>query len=101
MAVDMIMVQPSQPIQRKLIKYRKLKDIDITQLNWDTEVSEIVTGTIDDMVEDVECKLLPALNKHAPEITKTLTIRHSIPWYTEKIKEQKRIVCRRNVYGKI
>ena len=37
-AVEIIIVQPSQSIQRKLIKYRKLKDIDIDQLNRDLEV---------------------------------------------------------------
>ena len=53
MAVDIVIAQPSQSIQRKLIKYRKLKDIDINQLNRDLEVSEITTGSIDDMVENL------------------------------------------------
>ena len=95
MAVYIVMAQPSQPIQRKLIKYRKLKDIDIDQLNRDLEVSDTVTGSIHDMVEDLESKLLQALNKHVPEITETVTVRHRILWYTDKIKEQKRIICRR------
>ena len=94
-AVDIVMAQPSQPIQRKLIKYKKLKDIDTNQLNRDLEVSDTDTGSIDDMVEDLESKLLQALNKHTPEITKTVTVRQIIPWYTDKIKEQKRRVCRR------
>ena len=95
MAVDKVMAQPSQPIQRKLIRYRKLKDININQLNRDLEVSDTVTGSIDDMVEVLESKLLQALNKHAPEITKRVTVRHRSPWYTDIIKEQKGIVCRR------
>ena len=70
MAVHIVMTQPSQPIQRKLIKYRKIKYIDINQLNRDLEVSDTVTGSLDDMVEDLESKLLQALNKHTPEITK-------------------------------
>ena len=78
-----------------LIKYRKLKDIDIDQLNRDLEVPSTVTGSINDMVEDLESKLLHALNKHVPEITKTVTVRHRIPWHTDKIKEQKRRVHRR------
>ena len=86
---EIVMAQPSQSIQRKLIKYRKLKDIDINQFNRDPEVSDTVTGSFDDMVEDLESKLLQTLNKHAPEITKTVTVRHRIPWYTDKIKEQK------------
>ena len=65
-AVNIFIAQPSQSIQRKLIKYRKLKYIDIDQLNRDLEVSDIVTGSIDDMVEDLESKLLQALDKHAP-----------------------------------
>ena len=43
-----------------------LKDIDINQLNRDLEVSDISTGSIDDMVENLESKLLHTLNKHAP-----------------------------------
>ena len=80
MVVDIVMAQASQPIQRKLIKYRKLKDINNDQLNRDLEVSDTDTGSIDDMVGDLESKLLQALNKHAPKITKTVTIRHRILW---------------------
>ena len=54
MVVDIAMAQPSQPIEKKLIKYRKLKEIDINQLNRDLEVPDTVTGSIDDMVEDLE-----------------------------------------------
>ena len=49
----------------------------------DLEVSDTVTGSIDDMVEDLESKLLQALNKHTPEITKIVTVRHIISWYTD------------------
>ena len=83
-AVDIVVTQLTQYIQRKLIKYRKRRDIDIDQLNKDLEVSDIVTGSIDDMVDKLESKLLQALNKHAPEITKTVTVRHRLPWYTDK-----------------
>ena len=93
-AVEVVVTQSIQHIQRKLIKYRKLRDINIDQLNNDLEVSDIVNGSIDDMVDQLESKLLQTLNKHAPEITKTVTVRHRLPWYTDKIKEQKRI-CRR------
>ena len=43
------------------------------------------------MVDKLESKLLQALNKHAPEITKTVTVRYRLPWFTDKIKEEKRI----------
>ena len=94
-AVKIVVTQSTQYIQRKLIKYRKLRDIDIDQLNNDLEVSDIVNGPIDDMVDELESKLPQALDKHALEITKTETVRHRLPWYTDKIKEQKRRICRR------
>ena len=94
-AVKIVVTQSTQYIQRKFIKYRKLRDINIDQLNNDLEVSDIVNGPIDDMVDELESKLLQALDKHAPEITKTVTVRHRLPWYTDKIKEQKRRKHRR------
>ena len=94
-AVEIVVTQSTQYIQRKFIKYRKLGDINIDQLNNDFEVSNIVNGPIDDMVDELESKLLQALDKHAPEVTKTLTVRHRLPWYTVKIKKQKRRICRR------
>ena len=99
-AVEIVVTQLTQYIQRKLIKYRKLRNIDINQLNNDLEVLDIVTGSIDDMVDELESKLLQTLNKHAPEITKTITVRHKLPWYTDKIKEQKREYVEGNEYGK-
>ena len=69
--------------------------IDIDQLNKDLEVSDIAIGSIDNMVQELESKLLQALNKHAPEINKTVTVRHRLPWYTDEIKEQKRTIHRR------
>ena len=80
---------------KRLIKYRKLRDININQLTNDLEVSDIINGLIDDMVDELESKLLQVLDKHAPEKTKMVTVRHRLPWYTDEIKEQKRRICRR------
>ena len=98
--VEIVVTQSTQCIQRKLIKYRKLRDIDINQLNNDLEVSNIVTGLKDDRVHGLESKLLQTLNKHAPEITKKVTVRNRLPWYTDKIKQQKRIHRRERVWHK-
>ena len=94
-AVKIVVTQSTQYIQKKLIKYRKLRDINIDQLNNDLEVSDIANGPIDDMVDELESKLLQALDKHALEITKMVTVRHRLPWYTDEIKEQKRRIHRR------
>ena len=66
-AVKIVVTQSTQYIQKKLIKYRKLRDINIYQLNNDLEVSDIVNGPIDDMVDELESKLLQALDKHASD----------------------------------
>ena len=94
-AVKIVVTQSTQYIQRKFIKYRKLRDINNNQLNNDHEVSDIVNGPTDDMVDELESKLLQALDKHAPDIRKTVTVRHRLHWYTDKIKEQKRRIRRR------
>ena len=75
-AVEIVVTQSTQYVQSKLIKYRKLRDININKLNNDLKVSDIVNGPIDDMVDRLESKLLQALDKHAPEISKTVTVRH-------------------------
>ena len=94
-AIEIVVTQPIQYIQKRLIKYRKLMDININQLTNDLEVSNIINGPIDDMVDELESKLLQALDKHAPEKTKMVTVRHRLPWYTDEIKEQKRRIRRR------
>ena len=88
--VDIVVTQSTQHRQRKLIEYRKLRDINTDQLNKDLEVSDTVTCSIDDMVEELESKLFHVLNKHVPEITKTVTVRHRLPWYIDKIKRAKK-----------
>ena len=47
------------------------------------------------MVEWLESRLQTALDKHAPVKEKCITVRSSNPWFTDEIKEQKRIVRRR------
>ena len=41
-----------------------------------------------------------ALNDNAPEITKQLTVRKKVPWFTQEIREKKRIVRRRETIWK-
>ena len=71
-----------------------------TKMIMETDMLYIVNGPIDDMVDKLESKLLQALDKHTPEITKTVTVRHRLPWYTDKIKEQKEEHVEGNKYGK-
>ena len=45
-AIEIVVTQSIQCIQRRLIKYRKLKDININQFINDLEVSDITNGQL-------------------------------------------------------
>ena len=51
--------------------------------------------SLEDVVSDLDARMKNALNKHAPEITKTVIVWNRFLWYYEEIKEQKRVVRRR------
>ena len=61
--VKIVVTQLTLYIQRKLIKYRKLRDIDINQLNNDLEVLDIVNGPIDDIIDELESKLTSGIRQ--------------------------------------
>ena len=53
-----------------------------------------VTEDLDQMVTTLENILLNLLEKHAPEVTKTVTIKPNRPWYSKQVESQKRIARR-------
>ena len=53
-----------------------------------------VTEELDQMITTLENNLLNFLEKHAPEVTKTITIKPNRPWYSKQVEPQKRIVRR-------
>ena len=80
---------------RKEITYRKLKEVDLSQLVKDMSLEEIKTENIDEMVGMLEENFSTALNNQAPEVTKVITERKKRPWFGDDLKQQKRIVRRR------
>ena len=73
----------------------KLKSIDLQELRDDISDSPLIS-TVDEAGHDLESmltlyntSLIGLLEKHAPLITRTITIRPSAPWYTEDIREEK------------
>ena len=53
-----------------------------------------VTEDLDQMVTTLENNLSNLLEKHAPEVAKTVTIKPNRPWYSKQVEMQKRIVRR-------
>ena len=60
----------------------------------DCNLNDINTTDLDELVEYFHKNLSNSLNLNAPIKTKLVTICHRLPWFTEGIYEQKRVVRR-------
>ena len=58
-------------------------------------LDEIKTKNLDEMVGMLEENFSTALNNQASEVTKVITERMKKPWFRDDLKQQKRIVRRR------
>ncbi len=79
--------------ERKIVKFRKLKSIDMNVFRKDVSdmVSQInLDGSVEDLVTSYNTSLVTALDKHAPLLEHVITIRHNIAWQTEDFKDEKR-----------
>ena len=93
--VSCSLVQLKKAFEPKEVNYRKLKSIDLPELRDDISDSPLIS-TVDEAGHDLESmltlyntSLIGLLEKHAPLITRNITIRPSAPWYTEDIREEK------------
>ena len=81
----------------KTIKYRKLHEIDIDAFISDLQDIEIISQMedVNQIVDLYETTLSETLNKHAPTISKTIVTRPKKPWYSERVKQQKQVLRKR------
>ena len=85
---------------KKHIAYRRHKDIqpEVIAKDFDKLTSEIMeaeTPNLDELVDICEHKLKAILDNHAPMKERSVTRRHTVPWFTTEIITQKRKVQRR------
>ena len=66
--------------------------ININKFITDCDLSNITLSEAEDMVKAFNNQLKNALNDNAPEITKQVTVRKKVPWFTQEIREKKRVV---------
>ena len=85
---------------RKSITYRKAGSININKFITDCDLSNITLSDVDDMVNAFNTQLKNALESNASEITKQVMVGKKVPWFTQEIREKKRIVCRRETIWK-
>ena len=80
------------PSERKLISYRKVKNININEFKDDILNSSLYSSPCDDinkLVEQYNNVLSDIIDKHAPLITKTITQHENSPWFHDEIRDAK------------
>ena len=82
---------------RKEVSYRKINEIDLDELSQDIKFgpSYYNNKTIDELVFALDMTLKEALDKHAPEVRRIVTVRKKTPWFKKQVLEQKRMVRKR------
>ena len=83
---------------QKNVSFRKLKNINISLFKKDLKEKISSLEWTDNLDQDwslYEQCLHEVLDKHAPEKTIRCIVRKKVPWYTEAVKNQKRIVRNR------
>ena len=78
-------------ILRKTSTYRKLKDVHIDKMAKCVKATSRRDGYLDERVLDLNKALINVLNIHAPLQTKQITIHRRVPWYTDEVRELKKI----------
>ena len=91
--VECILNISKPPPNKIVIKTRKFREIDIDAFRCDITKSALFLAPSSELVtvvEQYENILSDLLNRHAPEITRTITARPHAPWYCDSLREAKR-----------
>ena len=77
----------------KQVSFRKIKAIDLVTFKNDIAQSNLCQDPpveLKDLVSSYNTTCASILNKHAPELTKTIIERPRVPWFNEEIRSAKR-----------
>jgi len=78
---------------QKSVSYRKLRDVDITDIRqsiMDSLPIDITDSALNDMVSTYNTCLRDVIDQHAPIIERTIHLRPSSPWYSDELRCIKR-----------
>lgn len=78
---------------RKRIIYRNLKSLDHDSFQTCIHDSLVTLGNsvnLDQLIEGYTQSLTTALDKHAPQKTRLITVRPCAAWYTDEIADAKK-----------
>ena len=85
---------PIPTVCKKLVRYRKIKNIDIEDFRSDIQSStnlNTTTGSLDELIEQYMSGLRDLIDVHAPLISRTVTPRPHVAWYDEELRDVKQI----------
>ena len=87
-----LQIKKAPPVQ-KTVSFRKIRSINIEAFKSDIANSDLCKQpktSLPDLVDQYSKTLTDCLDIHAPLLTKTITIRPAVTWYTEECSEAKR-----------
>ena len=87
--VEFCIIMNRPTLKTETISYRKLKNIDIDKLVDDMNLDDIKDSEINDMVQEMEYRMMKSLDNQAPLKQKCIVVRDQVPWYTDEVKEQR------------
>ena len=77
-------------MQKKEIKYRKLKSIDPMAFSQHFKLDGYEELSLDKMVEVLDKNLQDVIDAHAPIKSRTILVRTTNPWFNNGVRDQKR-----------
>jgi hypothetical protein len=80
-------------LPEKTITCRSYKKVDREELSKDLNDMSIIQSpakNLDELIDQYNSDILHVINKHAPEKTKTVTLRPHSPWYNDEIHNSKK-----------
>ena len=93
LAVETNILVDKEDIVQKDITIRKLKNMDRNKFIEDLNLEEFPeTDNINILVNTLEKKMKESLDNNAPENSRRITVRQKNPWFSDDLREQKRLV---------
>jgi hypothetical protein len=80
------------PSVRKDVAFRRFKDINLDAFNQDLINSAVlfdIDKPLTELIDTYDSVLKCALDRHAPEVRKIITIRPNTSWYTQELRDAK------------
>ena len=93
LAVEANILVDKEDIVQKDITIRKLKNMDKTKFIEDLNLDQFPeTDNINILVNTLERKMKESLDNNAPETCQRIIVRPKIPWFSDDLREQKRLI---------